>query len=69
MRFVDEWHDDSGHWLRSHGNENWHFDAQGLMFERHANINDRPIRENERLFHGLRGRRPDDDPGLSELSL
>jgi uncharacterized protein len=69
VRFVYEWHDDSGQWFRSHGNENWAFDADGLMTQRHASINDRPIAEGERLFRWPLGRRPDDHPGLSELGL
>lgn len=69
VRFVYEWHDDSGHWFRSHGNENWEFNAEGLMTRRHASINDVPIRADERKFHWPLGRRPDDHPGLSELGL
>ena len=69
VRFVYEWRDDGGQWFRSHGNENWAFDAQGLMAERHASINDLPIAQGERLFHWPLGRRPDDHPGLSELGL
>jgi len=69
VRFVYEWHDDSGHWYRSHGNENWWFNEQGLMMQRHASINDRPIAAGERLFHWPLGRRPDDHPGLTELGL
>lgn len=69
VRFVYEWHDDSGQWFRSHGNENWAFTAQGLMHQRHASINDRPIFEAERLFRWPLGRRPDDHPGLSDLGL
>lgn len=69
VRFAYEWHDDSGNWFRSYGNENWEFDDNGLMRERHASINDLPITESERLFHWPQGRRPDDHPGLSELGL
>ena len=69
VRFAYEWRDDSGNWFRSYGNENWAFDAQGLMAERHASINDSRIAERERLFHWPQGRRPDDHPGLSELGL
>jgi nuclear transport factor 2 (NTF2) superfamily protein len=69
VRFAYEWHDDSNHWYRSYGNENWEFDANGLMARRHASINDVPIRESDRLFHWPLGRRPDDHPGLSELGL
>lgn len=67
MRFAYEWHDDSGNWFRSYGNENWAFDEQGLMYERHASINDLPIREDQRLFRWPLGRRPDDHPSLGEL--
>jgi len=59
VRFVYEWHDDSGQWHRSHGNENWAFDADGLMTHRYASINDQPIAQSERLFHWPLGRRPD----------
>lgn len=69
VRFVYEWHDDSGHWYRSHGNENWEFNAQGLMQRRFASINDQPIPAEQRLFHWPLGRRPDDHPGLSDLGL
>src|SRR6202051_1076379 len=50
VRFAYEWHDDSGNWFRSYGNENWEFDANGLMAHRHASINDMPIREADRLY-------------------
>lgn len=69
MRFAYEWHDNSGRWLRSYGNENWEFDAQGLMRMRFASINDLEITESERKFRWPLGRRPDDHPGLSELGL
>jgi nuclear transport factor 2 (NTF2) superfamily protein len=69
VRFAYEWHDDSGQWFRSYGNENWEFDASGLMRRRIASINDRWIPAAERLFHWTLGRRPDDHPGLSELGL
>ncbi|MBX9620176.1 MAG: nuclear transport factor 2 family protein [Hyphomicrobiales bacterium] len=69
VRFAYEWHDDGGHWFRSYGNENWEFDAQGLMSARHASINDLPITDGERKFHWPQGRRPDDHPSLSELGL
>jgi nuclear transport factor 2 (NTF2) superfamily protein len=69
VRFVYEWRDDAGNWFRSHGNENWEFDAQGLMAARHASINDRPIAETDRKFRWPLGRRPDDHLGLSELDL
>jgi nuclear transport factor 2 (NTF2) superfamily protein len=69
VRFAYEWHDDSGSWFRSYGNENWEFTPQGLMARRIASINDLPIRESERKYHWPLGRRPDDHPGLSDLSL
>ena len=69
VRFAYEWHDDSGHWFRSYGNENWEFDAQGLMARRIASINDLPIAEKDRKFFWPLGRRPDDHPGLSQLEL
>jgi nuclear transport factor 2 (NTF2) superfamily protein len=70
VRFVYEWRDARGQWFRAHGNENWVFDENGLMAERHASINDVPIDEADRLFHWDRsGPRPADHPGLSELGL
>jgi hypothetical protein len=70
VRFAYEWHDDSGQWYRSYGNENWEFDAHGLMRRRYASINDLPIRESERKYRWDRsGPRPADHPGLSELGL
>src|SRR5579875_2394838 len=69
VRFAYEWHDDSGHWFRSYGNENWEFNQQGLMTVRHASINDLPIRGAERKYHWPLGRRPEDHPGLSALGL
>jgi len=69
VRFAYEWRDDSGHWFRSYGNENWEFDAEGLMRVRLASINDLPIAEAERKYHWPLGRRPDDHPGLSALGL
>ena len=69
VRYAYEYHDDSGHWFRSYGNENWEFDAAGLMRRRFASINDLPIAESERKYHWPLGRRPDDHPGLSGLGL
>ena len=69
VRFAYEWHDDSGHWFRSYGNENWEFDENGFMMRRFASINDLPIAEGERKYHWPLGRRPDDHPGLSDLGL
>ena len=69
VRFAYEWCDDSGQWYRSFGNENWEFDAHGLMRLRIASINDLPISADDRLFDWSMGRRPDDHPGLSQLGL
>ena len=69
VRFAYEWHDDSGQWFRSYGNENWEFDADGLMRRRIASINDLAITAAERRFHWPQGRRPDDHPSLSALGL
>jgi len=69
VRFAHEWHDDSGNWFRSFGNENWEFDERGLMRRRIASINDLPIRESDRLYHWPIGRRPDGHPSLSDLGL
>ncbi|KQS76743.1 hypothetical protein ASG32_26655 [Methylobacterium sp. Leaf361] len=70
VRFAYEWHDATGNWFRSYGNENWEFDDHGLMTRRLASINDLPIREGERKFHWDRsGPRPDGHPGLSDLGL
>ena len=69
VRFAYEWHDDSGQWYRSHGNEQWEFDAEGLMQRREASINDVRIAEADRKLKWPPGRRPDDHPGLSELGL
>ena len=69
VRFAYEWHDDSGNWFRSYGNENWEFAPNGLMAVRHASINDLPIPESARKYHWPLGRRPDGHPGLSELGL
>jgi nuclear transport factor 2 (NTF2) superfamily protein len=69
VRFAYEWRDDSGNWFRSYGNENWEFDAAGLMRLRIASINDQPIAADSRKFHWPLGRRPDGHPGLSESGL
>jgi hypothetical protein len=69
VRFAYEWHDDSGHWFRSYGNENWEFDENGLMRRRIASINDAPIAAADRRYHWPLGRRPDDHPGLSDLGF
>ena len=69
VRFAYEWHDDSGNWFRSYGNENWEFDAAGVLQRRFASINDLPITEADRKYRWPLGRRPDDHSGLSELGL
>ena len=69
VRFAYEWHDDSGNWFRSYGNENWEFDEHGLMRRRIASINDLPITESEREYHWPLGPRPSNHPSLSELGL
>jgi len=69
VRFSYEWHDDSGNWFRSYGNENWEFDEGGLMRMRYASINDLLIEDSDRKYHWPLGRRPDGHAGLSELNL
>lgn len=69
VRFAYEFHDDSGNWFRAYGNENWEFDPGGLMARRIASINEHPIAETDRLFRWPQGRRPDNQPGLSDLGL
>jgi len=69
VRFAYEFHNAAGLWFRAYGNENWEFDANGLMTARHASINDLPIVESERKFRWPQGRRPDNHPSLSDLGL
>jgi nuclear transport factor 2 (NTF2) superfamily protein len=69
VRFAYEWQDDSAHWYRSYGNENWEFNDDGLMTSRFASINDLPILASERKYLWPLGRRPDEHPGLSDLGL
>lgn len=69
VRFAYEWHDDSGNWFRSYGNENWEFDQNGLMHQRLASINDLPITEEERQYRWPLGPRPEGHPSLSDLGL
>jgi nuclear transport factor 2 (NTF2) superfamily protein len=69
VRFAYEWHDDSGNWFRSYGNENWEFDENGLMVRRFACINDLPIKESERKYIGRLGGVRTTIRGLSELGL
>jgi nuclear transport factor 2 (NTF2) superfamily protein len=69
VRFAYEYHDDSGNWFRTYGNENWEFASDGLMRRRLASINEHPIAEADRKFHWPLGRRPDDHPGLSDFGF
>lgn len=69
VRFQYEWHDDSGNWFRSYGNEQWEFDENGLMRRREASINDVIIKESDRKFRWPAGPRPADHPGLTELGM
>jgi nuclear transport factor 2 (NTF2) superfamily protein len=69
VRFAYEWHDVSGNWFRSYGNENWEFNESGLMCLRIASINDLPIKESDRKYHWLLGKRPNDYASLSDLGL
>ena len=68
VRFQYEWHDDTGHWYRSYGNELWEFDERGLMRRREASINDVPILEVDRRFLWTApGPRPVDYPGIPDV--
>jgi len=69
VRFAYEWHDHSGNWFRSYGNENWEFTENGLMCLRIASINDLAIKGSERKYHWDLGRRPDKYPSLSDLGF
>jgi nuclear transport factor 2 (NTF2) superfamily protein len=69
VRFAYEWHDASGQWFRSYGNENWEFAPDGLMKTRHASINDIAIAPADRRYHWPLGRRPDEHPSLSDLGF
>ena len=70
VRFQYEYRDSSGVWFRAYGNENWQFDADGLMEQRQASINDIAIVESERkFFWDAPGPRPLDHPGLTELGM
>lgn len=69
VRFAYEWHDGHDNWTRSYGNENWEFDADGLMRHRLASINDLPILSSERKFMWALGPRPQGHPSLSDLNL
>ena len=69
VRFQYEWHDDSGNWFRSYGNEQWEFNEEGLMHRREASINDVSIQESARLFRWPAGPRPDGAPGLTALGV
>lgn len=69
-RYCYEYQSPDGQWYRAYGNENWEFDSNGLMSQRHASINDVKISEADRKFHWEFGTpRTDDHPGLSDLGL
>ncbi|MFN2378370.1 MAG: DUF1348 family protein [Candidatus Binatia bacterium] len=69
VRFAYEWRDSDGNWWRSHGNENWEFDENGLMRLRLASINDQSIHESDRKLRWPQGARPANHPGLSDLGF
>lgn len=69
VRFAYEFHDDSGQWFRAYGNENWEYDAAGIMHHRYACINDLPIKEADRKYRWPLGQRPEGHPGLSDLGF
>lgn len=69
VRFAYEWRDADGNWFRSYGNENWEFAENGQMRVRHCSINDVPIKELDRKYHWPIGRRPDNEPSLTELGF
>ena len=48
VRFEYEYQNLQGDWFRAYGNENWEFDANGLMQKRFASINDLAIKEEDR---------------------
>lgn len=69
VRFAYEWHDGSGQWYRSYGNENWEFAEDGRMRRRIASINDMRIDPRDRLFQWRLGPRPENHPGLEDFGL
>jgi nuclear transport factor 2 (NTF2) superfamily protein len=69
VRFAYEYKDSNEQWFRAYGNENWQFNAQGLMTHRHASINDLKITESERKFHWPLGVRPLEYASLGDLGL
>lgn len=50
VRFEYEWRDNGGQWFRTHGNEHWEFDEEGLMRRRDMSANEYPIEEAERRY-------------------
>lgn len=64
VRFAYEWHDDSGNWFRSFGNENWGFAGNGLIARRLASVNDLPIQDTDRKFFWALGPAPTITPGF-----
>jgi uncharacterized protein len=69
VRFAYEYREDSGNWFRAYGNENWEFNEQGLMYARHASIDELAITVTDHKFHWPLRRRPDEHPGLSALGF
>lgn len=67
VRFQYEWHDTSGQWFRSYGNELWEFDENGLMRRREASINDLAIAETDRRYYGSRS--PDERGAGHDITL
>ena len=70
VRFAYEWHDDSGNWYRSHGNEQWEFDEQAsCAAARPASTTCRSPKRIGSIIGRPLGPRPADHKGLSELGL
>jgi nuclear transport factor 2 (NTF2) superfamily protein len=69
VRFAYEYRNDSNQWFRAYGNENWQFNAEGLMEKRIASINEHPISADSRRLIWEGATRPDDFPNLTELEL
>lgn len=69
VRFQYEYHDETSTWFRAYGNEQWEFDAAGLMHRREASINDIAITPNQRRFHWPLGARPSDHPGIEDIGF
>ncbi len=50
VRFEYEWRNHKGQWFRTHGNEHWEFDPDGLMRRRDMSANDVEINESDRRY-------------------